>query len=534
MTERPRRRDGATARRRRSSCRRPSSPPPGRRATRCSTPAGVSPTGWPRRPAPGCLPARRVRRRRGRRRQPAPAVGPGAAGRRASPTGSTAALAADASRRRGVPGRGRRLRRRRARLRRRRLGRTSWCAAVLGAGYPSPTRMLTHLEQVVERYLVDGRPAPAPGPAGAVPGLRHRGRGGGHGLRVPHAAGEPPRRPGRQDRHRHADLHAVPADPGARGLRLRRRRAGRRRTTRPTASTTRSSTSCSTRRSRCSSSSTRATPTAGPSARRGWPAARPRARRSARTWSIVADTVYATFVDGLPLASSPTSPPRDLPALVLQELRRHRATGSASSPCTTTTCSTSCSPRSPADVRRRPAGPLPVDHVRRRPSCRSSHRLVADSREVALHNIAGLATPDQVQMALFALAYLLPSGRAYVDATRAELARPARRAARPARRPGARRPGQHVLRARRRPAGRHGRSTAPSSPPGCRPHVDPSDVPLRLAREHGVVVLPGQHLRRRQLGRPRLAGLADRRRAGRRRPTPSSPSSPTSPPPPGF
>jgi aspartate 4-decarboxylase len=31
-------------------------------------------------------------------------------------------------------------------------------------------------------------------------------------------------------------------------------------------------------------------------------------------------------------------------------------------------------------------------------------RMVADSREVALHNISGLATPDQVQMSLFALA----------------------------------------------------------------------------------------------------------------------------------
>src|SRR5690606_30625639 len=37
-------------------------------------------------------------------------------------------------------------------------------------------------------------------------------------------------------------------------------------------------------------------------------------------------------------------------------------------------------------------------------------RLVADSRDVALHNIAGLGTPGQVQMALFALAHLLPSG----------------------------------------------------------------------------------------------------------------------------
>ena len=119
-------------------------------------------------------------------------------------------------------------------------------------------------------------------------------------------------------------------------------------------------------------------------------------------------------------------------------------------------------------------------------------RLVADSREVALHNIAGLATPDQVQMALFALAYLLPSGATYVagDARRAGGA--ARRPARPARRPRAGRPGQHVLRARRRPAGRRRRSAASASPRGSATHVAPADVPLRLAREHGVVVLPGQ------------------------------------------
>ncbi|MEP6649421.1 MAG: bifunctional aspartate transaminase/aspartate 4-decarboxylase [Lapillicoccus sp.] len=48
-------------------------------------------------------------------------------------------------------------------------------------------------------------------------------------------------------------------------------------------------------------------------------------------------------------------------------------------------------------------------------------RLLADSREVALHNIAGLATPDQVQMTLFELAYLMPEGAAYVTGARAKL-----------------------------------------------------------------------------------------------------------------
>ena len=49
-------------------------------------------------------------------------------------------------------------------------------------------------------------------------------------------------------------------------------------------------------------------------------------------------------------------------------------------------------------------------------------RLVADSREVALHNISGLATPEQVQMTFFELAFLMPGGNAYVAATRRELA----------------------------------------------------------------------------------------------------------------
>jgi aspartate 4-decarboxylase len=48
-------------------------------------------------------------------------------------------------------------------------------------------------------------------------------------------------------------------------------------------------------------------------------------------------------------------------------------------------------------------------------------RLLADSREVALHNIAGLATPDQVQMTLFELAFLMPEGAHYVHGVRAKL-----------------------------------------------------------------------------------------------------------------
>jgi aspartate 4-decarboxylase len=44
-------------------------------------------------------------------------------------------------------------------------------------------------------------------------------------------------------------------------------------------------------------------------------------------------------------------------------------------------------------------------------------RMVADSRDVALNHTAGLSTPQQVQMALFALTHLLDATHAYRDAT---------------------------------------------------------------------------------------------------------------------
>lgn len=118
-------------------------------------------------------------------------------------------------------------------------------------------------------------------------------------------------------------------------------------------------------------------------------------------------------------------------------------------------------------------------------------RMVADSREVALHNIAGLATPDQLQMAFFALAYLLPSGRPYIEATRAELAArdEALRAPLGIPSPG----GQDsmyyalidLLQVTEALSGAQAveRLVSRCSPP---------DVSLRLARDHGVIVLPGQ------------------------------------------
>ena len=117
-------------------------------------------------------------------------------------------------------------------------------------------------------------------------------------------------------------------------------------------------------------------------------------------------------------------------------------------------------------------------------------RLVADSREVALHNIAGLATPGQVQMALFALSYLLPRGRAYIDATRAELAGRLEALITPLGIPAE--GGQdsfyyalidllEVAEAQR----------GPDFARRLKESVRPEDLAMRLASEHGVVVLPG-------------------------------------------
>jgi aspartate 4-decarboxylase len=118
-------------------------------------------------------------------------------------------------------------------------------------------------------------------------------------------------------------------------------------------------------------------------------------------------------------------------------------------------------------------------------------RLVADSRDVALHNIAGLGTPGQVQMALFALAHLLPSGRAYIDAVRKELV--ARQDAlfeplgiAP---PGGDDTGYYalidllaVVRARQGDAAAERVSVT----------TDPWTLATGLAAGHGVIVLPGQ------------------------------------------
>ena len=116
--------------------------------------------------APGrLLPPRRARRGRGGGGQPAPAVGRGAAGRRHRRGASPTPLAGDGTSARAFLAEAIDFGVERARVRARRVGRTSWCAAILGAGYPTPTRMLHHLEQVMERYLVDVTGSD-PGPPG--------------------------------------------------------------------------------------------------------------------------------------------------------------------------------------------------------------------------------------------------------------------------------------------------------------------------------------------------------------------------------
>ncbi len=121
-------------------------------------------------------------------------------------------------------------------------------------------------------------------------------------------------------------------------------------------------------------------------------------------------------------------------------------------------------------------------------------RLVADSREVALHNIAGLATPDQVQMTFFALAFLMPGGEAYVLATRAELARRMDALMTAA---GLTPPGgtdsmyYAIVDVLAVAAARRGQAFADR----LAAEVDPEVVALTLAADHGVIVQPGASFR---------------------------------------
>ena len=264
----------------RSSSRRRWARPPGPRATPCSTPAGASPTGWPRCPvraprghafalaeatAHGDGPtARRPRPRPASPIASAPTWRPVAAG------SDGADLLAEAKAY-GVDELG--------------FDPDAWVdelvRGTLGAGYPTPPGCSRHIEAVLERYLVAWS-APTPSPPGTYRCSPPR-AGGGHGLRVQHAAGEPAPRARRRHRPGHPDLHPLPPDPRARGLRAPGGRDPRGPRRPSSASRITPSSGWPTRRSRRSSSSTRATPTAGPSATSG-------SASSTTSWSSAAPT----------------------------------------------------------------------------------------------------------------------------------------------------------------------------------------------------------------------------------------------------
>ncbi len=143
-------------------------------------------------------------------------------------------------------------------------------------------------------------------------------------------------------------------------------------------------------------------------------------------------------------------------------------------------------------------------------------RMVADSRDVALHNIAGLATPDQAQMCLFSLAYLLPWGRTYMAAVHDDLAARLDALLEPVagHAPGGLDSLYYALvdlprgdapraRRRRRPAHHRGAGALRSG------------APTRRRARRGGAARPA--LRRRDLGRPGLPGVARRGRAPARR-----------------
>ncbi len=117
-------------------------------------------------------------------------------------------------------------------------------------------------------------------------------------------------------------------------------------------------------------------------------------------------------------------------------------------------------------------------------------RLVADSREVALHGISGLATPDQVQMALFALSYVMPHGHDGVADIHRELVLREQALYEPLgiQPPAGTESAYYALVDLRAAA------TAllgPSAGSRLVATAEPDDLILRMAAEHGVVVLPG-------------------------------------------
>jgi aspartate 4-decarboxylase len=204
---------------------------------------------------------------------------------------------------------------------------------------------------------------------------------------------------------------------------------------------------------------------------------------------IVADTVYATFVDGF--RGIMAELPRNVICLHSFS-KNYGATGNRLGFVAVATDNVM------DDLLREQSPSLQAHAAERYRSLardgehlRFVDRLVADTRDVALHNIAGLATPDQVQMALFALSSLLPSGAPYVNATRAELAARERALLEPL---GVSAPGGQdsnyycLIDILEVATAQRGDAFAQRF----EAEVDPAEFALRLAHDHGVVVLPGR------------------------------------------
>ncbi len=203
---------------------------------------------------------------------------------------------------------------------------------------------------------------------------------------------------------------------------------------------------------------------------------------------VVADTAYATFVDGF--RSVLAELPRNT-VLIHSFSKNFGATGNRLGfvALAADTVLDDLLAAQPEDVRARQQeryGSITSDVA----GLSFMRRMVADSREVALHNIAGLSTVEQVQMGLFALTFLLPHGGAYAAATREELA--------------SRLDALHDALGTRPPGGDDSRYYAlldvldvartrfgADAADRLVAEVPAEEVALRLARDHGVVVQPG-------------------------------------------
>ena len=204
---------------------------------------------------------------------------------------------------------------------------------------------------------------------------------------------------------------------------------------------------------------------------------------------VVADTAYATFVDGF--RSILAELPRNV-ILVHSFSKNFGATGNrlgfvAVGDDTVADELLAAQDEVDKEAARRRYGSMTSDV----PALPFVSRLVADSREVALHNITGLATPDQVQMALFALAHLMPEREAHNARRSAPNSPPAT--------------GRCWPRSRSsRPAGTDAQYYAlidlaevvtawhgADAMTALAERADPGDIPMLLARDHGVVVMPG-------------------------------------------